>query len=181
MLELRFHGRGGQGAVTSTELLAKAAIEQGHFAQSFPSFGPERRGAPVAAFVRVAENQIRVRDKVYYPDITVVLDSTLLDVVNVAEGLKPGGLVVVNSSLSPAELKQKYSWPKVAQVNADKIALEELGLVITNTTMLGAVIKASGIVSVEAMEAVIMDRFGPKLGPKNFAALKRAFKETVIA
>ena len=181
MLELRFHGRGGQGAVTSTELLAKAVIAQGHYAQSFPSFGAERRGAPVSAFVRVDEARILVRDKVYTPDIVVVLDPTLLYVVNVAEGLKPGGLVVVNTSLPPEDLKQKYGWPRVAQVNADKIALEELGLVITNTTMLGAVIKASGIVLVETMEAEIMERFGPKLGPKNHAALKRAFNETAMA
>ena len=181
MLELRFHGRGGQGAVTSTELLAKAVIAHGDYAQSFPSFGPERRGAPVTAFVRVGESQIRVRDKVYTPDVVVVLDPTLLDVVDVGEGLKPGGVVVVNSSHAPEDLKGRYGWPRVAQVNADKIAMEELGIAITNTTMLGAIIKATNIVSLEAMEPEIMNRFGAKLGPKNYAALQRAFRETVVA
>lgn len=181
MIEIRLHGRGGQGGVTSAELLARAAINQGRFAQAFPSFGPERRGAPVVAFVRVSDKQIRLREKISEPDIVLVLDPTLLDIVNVAEGLKEGGAVVVNSGQPAADLKKKYTWPRAAAVDADAIAQQELGVPITNTTMLGALLKATGIVPLETLEPVIMDRFGGKLGPKNFKALRRAFDETLAA
>ncbi|MFP4316946.1 MAG: pyruvate ferredoxin oxidoreductase subunit gamma [Desulfovibrionales bacterium] len=181
MLEIRIHGRGGQGGVTSAEILAKGAIAKGKFAQAFPSFGPERRGAPVQAFVRVDEERIRLRERIYSPDIVLVLDPTLLDIVNVGEGLKENGMVVVNSPLSPDEIKKKFNFPKVAQVDATKVALEELGVPITNTTMLGSLLKASGILSVEDLSDVISERFGPKLGPKNYNALERAFKETDIS
>lgn len=181
MIEIRLHGRGGQGGVTSAELLARAAIAEGKFAQAFPSFGPERRGAPVMAFVRVDDKKIRIREKVYSPDVVLVLDPTLLDIVDVSEGLKEGGTVVVNTGQSPDELKKKYGFPKVACVDANKVALEELGVPITNTTMLGALLRATGIVEVDHMEAVIADRFGPKLGPKNYNALKRAHGETRAA
>ncbi len=181
MLEIRLHGRGGQGGVTSAELLAKSAIAQGKFAQAFPSFGPERRGAPVMAFVRVDDQKIRVREKIHDPNVVLVLDHTLLDIVNVAEGLQDGGVVVVNSAKSAQELKEKYGWPKVARVNADKVALEELGVPITNTTMLGALLKATEIMTPEEMEDSIAERFGAKLGPKNLKALKRAYDETEAA
>src|SRR5512147_339759 len=98
MIEIRFHGRGGQGAVSSAELAALAAIEEGKFAQAFPSFGPERRGAPVMAFVRVSEKPIVTREKIYEPDIVIVLDPTLLKIVNVEAGLKKGGIIILNSA-----------------------------------------------------------------------------------
>lgn len=181
MIEIRIHGRGGQGGVTSAEILAKGAISGGKFAQAFPSFGPERRGAPVTAFVRVDGKKIRVREKIYQPDLVLVLDPTLLDIVNVAEGLKEGGTVVVNSTMSAKELKKKYKWPKAAQVDAQKVAMEELGVPITNTTMLGALLKASGLLPVAALKDIVMERFGAKLGPKNYKALERAFSETALA
>ncbi|EFI33352.1 pyruvate/ketoisovalerate oxidoreductase, gamma subunit [Desulfonatronospira thiodismutans ASO3-1] len=176
MWEIRLHGRGGQGAVTSAELLARAAISREKFAQAFPSFGPERRGAPVQAFVRVDDKKIRKREKIYQPDMVLVLDPSLLDVVNVAEGLKEDGIVVVNSPQDSAELKQKHNWPGAYTVDATKIAMDILSVPITNTTMLGALLKASGILEPQDMEEVIMDRFGPKLGPKNFEALKKAYE-----
>ncbi|MGE4505866.1 MAG: pyruvate ferredoxin oxidoreductase subunit gamma [Desulfovibrionaceae bacterium] len=181
MLEIRMHGRGGQGGVTSAELLARAAIAQGKFAQAFPSFGPERRGAPVMAFVRVDDKKIRVREKVYSPNVVLVLDPTLLDIVNVSEGLQDGGVVVVNTGHSPEELKKKYGFPKVCCVDANKVALEELGVPITNTTMLGSLLKATGLLAPADMEEVVMDRFGGKLGPKNQKALSRAYEETATA
>ena len=110
MTEVRFHGRGGQGAVTSAELVALSAIDEGKYAQAFPSFGPERRGAPVVAFLRVSDHQIRVRSKVYNPDIVVVLDPTLLDIVDVAAGLKPGGMVIVNTAKTVEQLRQQYGF-----------------------------------------------------------------------
>lgn len=180
MWEIRLHGRGGQGGVTSAELLARAAIAKGKFAQAFPSFGPERRGAPVQAFVRVDEKKILKREKIYEPDIVLVLDPSLLEVVDVGEGLKNDGIVVVNSPQSSKELKEKYGWSRVASVNATRIAIDILSVPITNTTMLGALLKASGIMEAEDMEEVILDRFGTKLGPKNFKALSKAFEVTNI-
>lgn len=179
MIEIRIHGRGGQGGVTSAELLARAAIAQGKYAQAFPSFGPERRGAPVVAFVRVDDKPIRIRERVYSPNVVLVLDPTLLDIVNVAEGLKDGGKVVVNSPEKAETLKSKHGWPTVAQVDAQTVALEELGVAITNTTMLGALLKATDILPLSALHEVIDDRFGPKLGPKNYKAFERAYNETV--
>jgi len=111
MWEIRLHGRGGQGAVTSAELLARAAISRGKFAQAFPSFGPERRGAPVQAFVRVDDKKIRKREKIYQPDIVLVLDPSLLEVVNVAEGLKEDGVVVVNSPMSGENCRRNTTGP----------------------------------------------------------------------
>lgn len=181
MLEIRLHGRGGQGGVTSAELVARAAIAQGKFAQAFPSFGPERRGAPVMAFVRVDDKKIRIREKVYSPNVVLVLDPTLLDIVDVAEGLREGGTIVVNTSQTPEELKSKYGYPKVATVDANKVAMEELGVPITNTTMIGSLLKATGLLQATEMEEVVLDRFGGKLGPKNYKALSRAFEETAIA
>jgi 2-oxoacid:acceptor oxidoreductase gamma subunit (pyruvate/2-ketoisovalerate family) len=181
MLEIRIHGRGGQGGVTSAELLAKGAIATGKFAQAFPSFGPERRGAPVQAFVRVDEQRIRLRERIYQPDIVLVLDPSLLDIANVGDGLKEGGMVVVNTMSDPQALKEKYGFPRAAVVDATKIALEELGVPITNTTMLGSLLKASGLLAVEDLKDVIAERFGPKLGPKNYKALERAFRETRIS
>ncbi len=181
MKEVRIHGRGGQGGVTSAELVATAAIAEGKYAQAFPSFGPERRGAPVAAFIRVSDSQIRTREKVYHPDIVMVLDPSLPALVNVAEGLKDDGIVILNTELSEDEIRDKFGIKsKLAMVDATKIATEELGLPITNTTMLGALLKATGIVDKDALFEALEKRFG-RLAEKNKAALDRAYNETVIA
>ncbi len=180
MKEVRLHGRGGQGGVTSAELVATAAIAEGKHAQAFPSFGPERRGAPVAAFIRVSDQPIRTREKVYHPDIVVVLDPSLPSLVDVAEGLKEGGIVILNTDLSEKEIRKKFGLKsRLAVVDATKIAMEELGLPITNTTMLGALLKATAIVGKEALEEAMDKRFG-RIAEKNKAALTRAFEETVL-
>lgn len=179
MKEVRFHGRGGQGAVTSAELVAQAAISANMFAQAFPSFGPERRGAPVQAFLRVSDKPIRLRSKVYKPDYVVILDSTLIGVVNPAEGLKSDGTIIINSNKSPDELKSMFPGHVIAAVDASLIAREELGVPITNTTMLGALIKASGIVDIDYLEEPVKERFGA-IAHKNINAYKRAYKETII-
>lgn len=180
MLEIRIHGRGGQGGVTSAELLAKAAIEKGKYAQAFPSFGPERRGAPVEAFVRISDEPIKIREKIYEPDVVLVLDPTLLDVVKVDAGLKTSGLVVVNTPEKAEEIKEKYNYPKIAQVDALKIVMEILGVPITNTAMLGALLKATSLLKPEDMQEVLLERFGSKLGPKNLKALQAAFEKTIL-
>ncbi len=180
MIEVRFHGRGGQGAVTSAELMALAAIDEGQYAQAFPSFGPERRGAPVVAFLRISETQIRIRSKVYQPDVVVVLDPTLLDIVDVAAGLKPKGLVIVNTSKSFEQLRKDYGFKgRLAVVDAAKIAMEEMKVPITNTTMLGALIRATGIISLDSMDKPLAGRFG-KIAERNKRSMQRAFDETEL-
>ena len=182
MIEIRFHGRGGQGSVTSAELVALAAIERGRFAQSMPSFGPERRGAPVQAFLRVSDEPIRVRAEVTKPNIVVVLDDSLLSVMDVTAGLKEGGLVVVNTKHTEAELREMMKYKgNLATVDALTIAMETLKVPITNTTMIGSLIKASDLVPFDAIIPQIEHRFNPKLAERNIAALKRAFEETKIS
>ncbi len=180
MIEIRVHGRGGQGAVTSAELVAVAAINDGKYAQAFPSFGPERRGAPVAAFIRVSDEQIRSREKVYEPNVVMVLDPSILKIVNVAAGLKEGGTIIINTSKTMDEIAGVIkARARIALVDATKIALETMGVPITNTTMLGALLKATGIVDKKALEAAIDKRFG-RIAEKNKAALNRAMGETIV-
>ena len=181
MIEIRWHGRGGQGAVTSAELLARAAIDEGKYAQAFPSFGPERRGAPVMAFDRISDNApIRIRAEITEPDVVVVLDSTLLRVVDVTSGLKPSGTLVINSSrpLKEVAAEHQNSW-RLALIDATKIARELLGVNIVNTTMLGALLKATGVVKLDSLIEPLKDRFG-RLAERNISAMKQAFEETVI-
>jgi len=180
MLEIRWHGRGGQGAVTSVELLALSAIEEGKFAQGFPSFGPERRGAPVMAFNRVDDKRIKIRSGIYHPDVVVVLDESLVALVDVAEGLKPDGILLVNTTKSLEDLRKNIRYTgRIATCDATGIAWKELGVPITNTTMLGALLKVTGIVKLESLENPIKTRFG-RIAPKNMAAAKSAYDQVKI-
>lgn len=181
MLEIRFHGRGGQGAVTSAELLAQAAISEGKYAQAFPSFGPERRGAPVLAFARIDQEPIRLRMQIYEPDVALVLEEALMKIVDVEAGMNADGIVIVNTTTPISQLRETYNLDpkrKIYTVDAASIALEGLGRPITNTTMLGALIKATGCVKVEDMKTPLTNRFG-RLGDKNYAVLTRAYQEVV--
>jgi len=181
MIEMRFHGRGGQGAVTSAELVAQSAIDTGKYATAFPSFGPERRGAPVVAFARVADEPIRVRAKVYTPDVVIVLDPSLLDIANPSEGLRADGTLVINSSKDPQTIRTELGYAgRLALVDASRIAREVIGLPITNTTMVGALVKATGLIDVAALEGPFQRRFG-KIAARNLQAMKRAWEETVVA
>lgn len=180
MIEIRFHGRGGQGAVTSAELLALAAIQEEKFAQAFPSFGPERRGAPVLAFSRVSEEQIRIRSQIYEPDVVLVLDSSLLEIMDVTEGLKKGGTLVVNSNAPIQKLASRFRFEgKLATVDATEIARKCLGRPITNTTMLGALIRATGIVDLASMKEPLHNRFGI-IAAKNETAMGTAYDQVEI-
>lgn len=180
MVEIRFHGRGGQGAVTSAELTALAAIEEGKYGQAFPSFGPERRGAPVMAFVRVSDQPIRTREKVYEPNIVVVLDPTLLSIVNVEAGLKEGGVVVLNTSKSEEQIRKETGIKaRLALVDASHIAMDTMKVPITNTTMLGAIVKATGLIAMDSLKGPIEHRFGG-IAQKNINACMRAFEETKV-
>jgi pyruvate ferredoxin oxidoreductase gamma subunit len=180
MIEIRFHGRGGQGSVTCAELLALAAIGEGKYAQAFPSFGPERRGAPVVAFCRISDQPIKIRANVYEPDIVLVLDSTLLKIVNVAAGMKPDGILVTTSKESPEKVRELLKIKnRLAVVDAIKIAMEILGVPITNTAMLGSLVRASELIKKESFILPLKERFG-RIAEKNISAFERAYQETVL-
>ena len=178
---IRWHGRGGQGAVTSAELMAQAAIYEGKYAQAFPSFGPERRGAPVLAFNRISSQKpIWVRAGVAEPDIVVVLDPGLLNIVNVTSGLKDDGVLVINIRGSFEDIEAKFGakW-KIAMIDATTIARELLGVPIVNTTMIGALVKTTGVVKLESLIEPLEKRFG-RLAEKNINAMKKAYQEAMI-
>ncbi len=178
---IRIHGRGGQGSVTCAELVAQAAIDEGKYAQAFPAFGPERRGAPVQAFIRIDDNKpIRVRAGVVHPDIVVVLDPSLLDIVDVTSGLKEGNMLVINTRDSLEAIEAKFGRGyRLAVIDATGIARQCIGRPIVNTTMIGALVKASGIVAPESLLPPFNNRFG-RLAEKNIEAMQQAYKETKI-
>jgi len=181
MIEVRWHGRGGQGAVTSVELLAQAAIGVGKYAQGFPSFGPERRGAPVAAFSRIDDNKIKVRSGIYTPDVVVVLDSSLIGLIDVLDGLKPGGKVIVNTPKTPEEIRKDLKFDgMLATVDGTHIAREEMGVPIANTTMIGALLKIINVMELDSVKGAVEHRFG-KIAQKNLNAMKRAYEEIKIS
>ena len=180
MIEVRFHGRGGQGAVTSAELVALAAISEEKYAQSFPSFGPERRGAPVQSYTRVSDKPIRLRSGIIEPDVSVVLDPALIEVGGALSGLKENGILVVNTRKSLSDIKKQFSIThRTAVVDATKIAREILGLPITNTTMIGALVKATGIVKMESLIDPLHHRFG-RIAERNIQVCQKAFEETLV-
>lgn len=180
ILEVRWHGRGGQGAWTASELLARAAISEGKYIQSFPEFGPERMGAPVTAFTRISTEPIHLHCAVYSPDIVAVLDPTLLKSVKVADGLSDdGGNIIVNTKEEPAQIRKQLNSNKgkVWTVPATEISIKILGMPITNTAMLGTVARITGAVSLETIEKMIQGRFRPDVAAKNVAVVKEAYQE----
>ncbi len=177
MLEIRFHGRGGQGSVTAAEILAIAAFRDGKYSQAFPIFGVERRGAPVQAFCRIDEKPIRLRCQVYEPDMVIIQDATLISDVDVTAGLKEEGLVLINSAKPPEEFS--FDGAVVKTVDATRLALETLGRPIVNTVLLGALAKL-GVVSLNSIVEVVGMKFGGKTGEKNVIAVKKAFEELPI-
>lgn len=177
--EIRWHGRGGQGAWTASEILAKAAILEGKYIQSFPEFGPERMGAPVNSYTRISEEPIDLHCAIYNPDVAVVLDPSLLKTVPVTQGLKESGVLIVNTKATPAEIRKKLNLEtgKVWTVPATEIAIRILGRPITNTAMIGAVARATQIVSLESIEKAVKERFPQNVAEKNIAIIKESYKE----
>ena len=169
MIEVRFHGRGGQGVVTSANLLAIAAFKEGKYCQAFPFFGTERRGAPVVSFARIDDEFIRTREQIYNPDYVVVLDPTLLDVVDVTEGLKDDGLIIINTN-KDVDLRTKA---RVKTVDATAIALETIGKPFVNTPMIGALVGATHIVKLDSVAEAIKERFPEDIAEKNIEAVKK--------
>jgi pyruvate ferredoxin oxidoreductase gamma subunit len=183
LTEIRWHGRGGQGVVTAGKVLAETAMDSGLWPQAFPEYGPERMGAPIRAFTRISDQAVDLHCQIEEPDVVVVLDPTLLGTVDVTEGLKDDGVLLVNTPETPAQIRQKlgYNKGKVYTVNASHIAIETLGREITNTPMLGALVKATGMFEVDAVIEQVRHRLGKKLKAEvvegNVAALRRAAEE----
>jgi 2-oxoacid:acceptor oxidoreductase gamma subunit (pyruvate/2-ketoisovalerate family)/2-oxoacid:acceptor oxidoreductase delta subunit (pyruvate/2-ketoisovalerate family) len=176
LIEIRLHGRGGQGAVTASRIIATAAYEEGKYSQAIPMYGTERRGAPLTAFVRIDDVRVRERELVHDPDISIVLDPLIAKEQGVVENLKPGGLVLLNTTYEPEEIKLGGDF-KVATVDATSIALSTLGRAITNTAILGAFSKITGLIKLESMEKAIMKYFPGRLGEMNVAAVRKSFEE----
>jgi len=180
MIEIRFHGRGGQGVVVASEVLASAAFREGKRVQSFPAFGVERRGAPVMAFTRIDDKPIRIRCQIYQPDHIVILDPTLLEVLDVTAGLKEGGTVLLNSA-DPPESFPFHDRFRVGTVDANHIAFKyHLGprnAPIVNTSILGALARLTGIVGLEALAEAVREAV-PTRPEENVAAVREAYELT---
>ena len=179
MLQIRIHGRGGQGVVTAAELLSIAAFAQGRHAQAFPSFGSERTGAPVVAFCRIDDREIRVREPILAPDVLIVQDPTLLHQVDVFQGLRPDGWVLINSKrsfeeLHLGEIAQRFRPERLLTVPATEIALKHLGRPLPNAVLLGGFAALTGLVTLEAVGEAIRSKFPGKVADANVAAATEA-------
>lgn len=180
--EFRWHGRGGQGVVTSNQMLGKAALAEGNYIQAFPEFGPERTGAPVRAFLRMSKNPIQIYAQVYSPDVVICIDPTLLDVVDPTSGLKEDGTLVVNTTMSPQEVRDKYGFKTgtAVTVDATRIALEVMGRPFYNMPTMAAAIEATKVVKIETVIDAVMERYPGKVGELNKTAILRACEEEQI-
>lgn len=182
MIEIRFHGRGGQGAVVASKVLADAAFREGKDVQAFPYFGVERRGAPVTAFTKIDDKHIRNKAMIYEPDCVIVLEASLLTAVNVIDGLKKNGIVIINTDKDPKLIAEQLGIENVACVNATKIAIDNrLGskmAPIVNTALVGAIAKATGLVKIESVVDAIMTL--PRYAERNAQAAKDAYDSVVL-
>lgn len=181
MLQIRIHGRGGQGVVTAAELLSVAAFFENKYAQAFPSFGSERTGAPVVSYCRIDDKEIRLREPIIEPDALIVQDSTLFKVVDVVQGLKRTGFLLVNSRRSFAELGLAQAVAKLPKghacaVPASEIAQKHIGRPMPNAVLLGAFAALSGAVHLNSVSAAIREAFPPKIADANVNAATEAFK-----
>ena len=187
MIEIRWHGRGGQGAKTASLLLADVAFNTGKYIQGFPEYGPERMGAPITAYNRIDDEPIRIHSNIYEPNYVVVVDDTLIGPVDVTKGLKDGGAVLVNTSLSKEEIKKKFKDAKckIYAIDASKIAIETIGSNFPNTALLAAIIRVTGLMNKNSLEENMLDSFKHKFAKKpeviepNMQAVKRAYDEVM--
>lgn len=180
MLDVRFHGRGGQGVVTAAELLSVAAFVDGHESQAFPSFGSERMGAPVVSFCRISDVAIRVREPVTQPDAVVVLDASLLHQVDLFAGLSPTGYVLINSvrtlpELGIEELVDRHDADRLVTLPATDLARQHLGRPLPNISLLGAFAALTGAVSLGSIATAVRQRFGSDVAELNVAAARAAY------
>ena len=183
MIEIRFHGRGGQGSVIASKILAKAFFMEGKYVSAFPYYGVERRGAPVTAFTRVDDKPIRAKYQIYEPDYVIVLDPSLLTAVDVLHGLKKDGCMLINTIKKPEEIKDTLDFPHIATVDATTIAIKHrLGsqaAPIVNTAILGAFSKVSGLVKIETVMDAIRE-MAPVKQEENAQAAKEAYESVII-
>ncbi|MDF2986279.1 MAG: pyruvate/ketoisovalerate oxidoreductase, gamma subunit [Eubacterium sp.] len=185
VVEIRWHGRGGQGAKTASLLLADAAFNTGKFIQGFPEYGPERMGAPITAYNRISDDKLSIHCNIYEPDYVVVVDDTLLTAVDVTSGLKETGALIINTTKTPEEIKPllKGYKGKVCTVDARTISIETLGKYFPNTPMLGAVVKVSGVMGEKEFLDDMVGSFKHKFAKKpeviepNIKAIERAMQE----
>ena len=183
MIEIRFHGRGGQGAVTAALLLAEAAWEEGLWIQKIPVYTTDRRGAPVTAYLRLDDKPIRRTSAIYEPDYVVVIDESLLEVVDVTDGLKDDGTIVLNNRLPPEELNLDTNVSSLATVDATGISTDVFGarpLPITNTVMLGAFSKSTELVKMDSIKHAIMSTFKGKIKELNVQAAEKGYSNTKV-
>ena len=188
LTEIRWHARAGQGAVTAAKLVADAALLQGAYIQAMPEYGPERTGAPLKAYTRVSDDPIEVHNTIVNPDIVVVLDDTLLDSVDVVEGLVPDGVVILNTEMTAKEAKEKLGVANgvtVAVVDASGIAIDMIKRDIPNTPIVGALSKVTGIVPLDAVKTRLEETFGKKFAQEmidaNLGSVERAYEEVQTA
>lgn len=185
LLEIRWHGRGGQGAKTAALLLADAAFNTGKYIQGFPEYGPERMGAPITAYNRISDEKITVHSNIYEPDYVVVVDETLIGAIDVASGLKEDGAIIVNTDKKPEEFRNKIKGfkGKICTINARKISEETIGKNFPNTPMLGAIVKVSRMMPEDKFLEYMKESFAHKFATKpevidgNMRALERSVKE----
>ena len=183
LTEIRWHGRGGQGAVTAAKMVAEVALGQQKFFQAFPEYGPERSGAPIVAFTRISDAPIQIFSGVEHPQIVAVLDPTLLTIIDVTKGAPDDAIVLINSDLPPARLREKSKMVgrRLYTVAATKIAVETIGRSIPNTPMVGALVRIADLFPLESVVEFMRAEFGKKFPPKvvegNVAALTRAYEE----
>lgn len=185
MIEIRWHGRGGQGAKTASLLLADIAFNTGKYIQGFPEYGPERMGAPMTAYNRIDSTPIRIHSNVYEPDYVVVVDDSLVGSVNVTYGLKEGGAILINTNLDDKKIKENLGeyTGKIYKIDASKIAIETIGKNFPNTALLAAIIKITNLMSKEDLKAHMLDSFNHKFAKKpdvigpNMNAVIRAYNE----
>ncbi|MFO7929758.1 MAG: 2-oxoacid:acceptor oxidoreductase family protein [Candidatus Humimicrobiaceae bacterium] len=185
LIEVRWHGRGGQGAVTASKLLATAAVEEGYYIQAFPEYGAERMGAPVQSFNRISKDKIELHSQVKEPSYVLVLDPTLLENIDITEGLKEGGIIIVNTHEPVEKVKNDIDAGdkdvKIYTVDATKISIEEIGRAMPNTPMIGALVKVTDFLKIESLiEAIkkfLSKKFPEKVIEGNLNAIKRAYEE----
>lgn len=175
MIEIRLHGRGGQGTVTAAELIAEAAFLDGKFSQAFPSFGIERRGAPVEAYARISDKQITLHSKIYQPDYLIIQDSTLINLNEVSKGITAKTFIIINTEKSPSDFKKFFGKNNIQTVPATQIALAILGKPIINTILLGAFAGVCGLLDPISLTAAITSRFKKDVAEKNIKAMNTAY------
>lgn len=181
MVEVRIHGRGGQGVVTASDLIAMAAFAEGRHAQAFPSFGSERTGAPVVAYCRISDREIRTREPVLNPDLLIIQDPTLLPILDVFAGLSDEGYVLINSSkrtaeLGLSELQARQPAGHFMTIPATDIAREYTGRTVPNAVLLGGMAALTGLIEMQSVADAIMQRFSKSVGEKNVAAAQAAYE-----